>query len=79
MLNKRTNILFDQATWNLLEQLSASREVSIGQLVRKAVNKLYKPQTTATTILLDRIKELGKKVNTKNINYKELIEYGRKY
>lgn len=44
MLNKRTHILFDQETFDLLVYLASQRHKSIGELVRKAVRKAYKKE-----------------------------------
>lgn len=45
MLNKRTQILFDEQTWKYLAKLAIQRNDSIGNLVRKAVQKEYLPTT----------------------------------
>jgi len=41
MLTKRTNILFDQKTWDYLVGLSQTENTSVGDLVRKAVKIVY--------------------------------------
>lgn len=80
MLSKRTNILFDNNLWNLLTSVAKKENSSIGEVVRKAVIKAYlkddiknKRQDTLNEILKTRPKAVGR------INYKELINYGRKY
>ena len=81
MLTKRTNILFDPQTWSLLQQVSSQNKISIGEIVRRSVKEKYlKPnQALARTNLLESIAKNGKKINTKNINYKALISYDRKH
>lgn len=80
MLNKRTNILFDEYLWNVLTSFSTSHKKSVGELVRSAVKKVYidekkddREQAFSTIIKLK--KGLGSISATK---IKELIEYGRK-
>ena len=41
LLNKRTNILFDQQLWNHLMQIAKVKHTSVGELVRIAVRKQY--------------------------------------
>lgn len=80
MLTKRTNILFDEELWNVLVALAAKQKTSVGNLVRTAARKVYNDKTQGNArksacqaILALRVKQKGK------VNYKELINYGRKY
>ena len=80
MLNKRAQILFDQSLWQTLVDISNTKEVSIGQLVREAVGEKYQKEhireqraKAIESTLLNRL------VSKKKIDYKELINYGRKY
>lgn len=81
MLTKRTNILFDNDLWNLLTTVAEKEKSSVGEIVRRAVKKVYTEQDFKQkrldawkTILRVRPKPfLGK------IDYKVLINYGRKY
>lgn len=41
LLNKRTNILFDQQLWNQLSEIAKVKRTSVGELVRIAVRKEY--------------------------------------
>lgn len=41
MLNKRTQILFDNHLWRELTSLAESQKTSVGNLVRQAVTKTY--------------------------------------
>jgi hypothetical protein len=77
MLQKRTNILFDRNLWSVLTAKSQSEGASIGELVRRAVTKIYIDQSE-----LDKRKDAIALIRTHrirqtHINYKKLIEYGR--
>lgn len=80
MLIKRTNILFDQKTWEMLTALAQQRGNSVAELVRKAVKKTYfsESEKMAKRQALEKIISLRKKTKGK-INYRQLIEDGRKY
>lgn len=45
MLSKRAQILFDEQTYKTLEEISRERKSSVGELVRTAVEKTYKPKS----------------------------------
>lgn len=80
VLNKRTQILFDQSQWQTLVDISNAKEISIGQLVREAVREKYQKKH----VLEQRAKAIestlfNRLVSKKKIDYKELINYGRKY
>lgn len=80
MLNKRAQILFDQSLWQILTNLSMVKKTSIGKLVREAVEEKYQKKH----ILEQRAKAIestfaNRLVSKKKIDYKELINYGRKY
>ena len=80
MLQKRTNILFDDKLWSLLVAQSSKKKVSIGELVRRAVIKTYieghdtLQQRKDAASAIQAIRTIHK-----GIDYKELINYGRKY
>ncbi|MBP9691592.1 hypothetical protein KBD81_05945 [Candidatus Woesebacteria bacterium] len=85
MLTKRTNILFDQKTWDILVGLAREKEYSVGELVRRAVKEKYLNEEQIT---LKQREEAIKQINSirKQIKHKftreeirESIEYGRKY
>lgn len=83
MLTKRAHILFEPSTWDLLNHISNTQDISIGQAVRKAVNKTYLKTNQSLTRkqLVKRIKANHKLLNNpeKPIDYKALINHGRKY
>lgn len=80
MLEKRTNILFDNNLWVKLKSLSKDTNRSMGDLVRSAVEKEY--------FRIEQLKErdraiadiLKGNINRKaiKIDYKELVNAGRK-
>lgn len=79
-LNKRTNILFTKDLWEKLVDLAKLNNSSVGQLVREAVEEKYlkinrfsKRQKAIESTLRERAILKGK------IDYKKLIDYGRKY
>jgi len=81
VLTKRTNILFDEELWNLLNAVAKKENTSVGNVVRKAVRKTYFEDN-----VLKRRAEACKKILAirpkpypGKIDYKELINYGRKY
>lgn len=79
MLTKRTNILFEEETWQTLLALAKSREVSVGELVRKAVKTTYLQEAEKTKRMAAAKEIISLRKKQKEINYKELINYGRKY
>ena len=80
MLNKRTNILFDDKLWQNLNEKARVDKTSIGELVRKAVTKAYFTGQEINTIkaTVDNIKKIRKTFKG-HLDYKELINYGRKH
>ena len=79
MLTHRTNLLLEETDYHLLSQLASKKKVSMGKLIRHAVKKTYHLQKQDTVAdILNSLQKLSLKVNTKNINYKELINEGRK-
>lgn len=80
MLTKRTNILFDDKLWRLLTSRAKREKASVGKLVRRAVEKVYMQDEE-----MDRRKKAYeeilkiRKISKKPIDYKALINYGRKY
>ncbi len=79
LLNQRTNVLLNETDYKMLKELSKKNNQTIGELIRHAISKTFKPQNKTKAQLLKHLRELGKTANTKGINYKQLIEDGRKY
>ena len=80
MLNKRTNILFDDKLWRTLTDEAGKRKTSVGKLVREAVAKVYlrDEELEERRKAFDDILKI-RKVSKTRIDYKALINYGRKY
>ena len=62
----------------MLKELSKKHQKSVGELIRHAVVTTYKESRPSRAQLFKKFKDLGKNFNTKGINIKELVEYGRK-
>ena len=80
MLVKRTNILFEEKNWEMLTGLALQKGSSVSELIRKAVREVYfsEGEKMSKKQVFDKIIFLRKKTKGK-INYKSLIENGRKY
>ena len=80
MLVKRTNILFEEENWKMLTGLALQKGSSVSELIRKAVREVYftEGEKMGKKQVFDEIISLRKKAKGK-INYKSLIENGRKY
>jgi hypothetical protein len=63
----------------MLKALSKSNNQTIGELIRHAVTKTFKPKAQTQSQILKKLQLLGKKAKVKGINYKELVNDGRKY
>ena len=83
MLTKRTNLLLEEMDYRLLSELAKKEDVSIGELIRKAIRKTYHSQRILELEerkkVVEKILKFGEKFKIKKINYKKLIEYGRKH
>lgn len=79
MLTKRTNILFDEGLWSKLVIVAKQEQTSVGDLVRKAVIKIYIDgnRQTEKQMAIDKI--LAIKAIKVKLNYRALIENGRKF
>lgn len=82
MLNRRTNILLDEETHNLLVSIANRENTSIGDLVRRAIEKVYRQRDEEIikrrTKVVQEIFKLREKMKPlKGISYRELINYGR--
>lgn len=80
MLSKRTNILFSKDLWNKLVHLAQVKNTSVGQLVRNAVEEKYAHDIDLIRLksVLEEIEAIRPHIKGK-IDYKSLINYGRKY
>lgn len=80
MLTKRTNILFDEELWNTLVALAEKQKTSVGELVRTAARKVYDAdqRISARKRAGEAIRKI-RVIQKGRVDYKELINYGRKY
>ena len=81
MLTKRTNILFDEQLWAVLSAASKAEKSSIGALVRRAVADRYVKNDVLARRkeVFDHIVKIRPAPVRGKIDYKALINYGRKY
>jgi len=84
MLNRRAHILFEAEDYQLLEAEAVEKDSSVGELVRLAVKRVYvEPKDgkmEARGKAFEALLKFQKKTRQKGrVDYKELIEYGRKY
>ena len=80
MLTKRANILFDVGMWNMLVKQAKAQNMSVGNLVREAVKRQYltEKQLQDRRKAIDHIFKIRPKFKGR-LDYKEMINYGRKY
>lgn len=82
MLTKRTNVLLSDTDYAMLSMLSSQESKTMGELIRYAVQKTYKTTKKALTAneeAFREVKKLTKGMNFTGIDYKSLVNYGRKY
>lgn len=80
MLNIRTNVLIDDEMQATLEYLAKAKGITKAEVIRQMIKSADKPVEVNTKLIaLNNIDRLRKLVNTKGINYRKLIEDGRKY
>jgi len=79
MLTKRTNILFDEEMWSRLKTLAKNQKTTVGKLIRNAVKETY----FSDKHFRERVSAINnifkKRKRFKKIDYKKLINHGRKY
>lgn len=79
MLNKRTNLLFDKDLWRILVALAQEENTSVGDLVRKAVRHVYVERRGDERRKSACLKILAVRKRQSGIDYKALINYGRRH
>lgn len=81
MLTKRTNILLSENDYRLLANLAAKKGISLGELIRRAVRKIYQAEQEIEEKrqVVKSLFSLWKKQKQRGIiNYKQLVENGRR-
>lgn len=81
MLTRRTNLLLAETDYLALTGISQQTGKTVGNLVRSAIREKYGVDDIINQrrLVLKNIAALGKKVNTHNINYRDLINHGREH
>lgn len=81
MLTKRAQILFDEGLWKKLVQLAQAQKTSVGQVIRATITEKYGQEAglSERKQLLEEIESIRPKPLRGKIDYKALINYGRKY
>jgi len=80
MLTKRTNLLLTETDYALLSHLAEKEKKSMGELIRRAIRAFYDYQAVnSRRQILKEIENLSTQAKTKGIDYKKLVENGRKY
>lgn len=80
MLNVRAQILFDERLWQKLTNLAKIKKISISKLVRNAVEKSYMKDIDVEERrrAIEDIERIRPHFKGK-LDYKAMINYGRKY
>jgi len=81
-LTRRTNVLFSEADYLALKALSKAEGKTMGEIIRKAVKEKHFKKggyNKKRVDLFKEIEELTKGVDFSGVNYKKLVEHGRKY
>ena len=80
MLNVRAQILFDERLWEKLSNLSKVKKISISKLVRDAMKKSYTKdvELEQRRRAIEEIERIRPHFKGK-LDYKAMINYGRKY
>lgn len=80
MLTYRTHILLDHETSQTLKRLAKIQKTTVGKLVRVAIKKTYLTPDPYSDrkFALKQIYKIRPQVSKKTIDYKALIDYGRK-
>jgi|APSaa5957512622_1039677.scaffolds.fasta_scaffold12531_4 hypothetical protein len=79
MLTKRAQILFEPETWQILQQVATAKNISTSELIRQTLEKTHKAGPASNKALQAHKTILKTRISSKNIDYKALIEHGRKY
>ena len=80
-LTRRTNVLFSEADYLALKALSKAEGKTMGEIIRKAVEEKHFKKggyNKKRVSLFKEIEELTKGVDFGGIDYKALVEDGRK-
>jgi len=81
LLTRRTNVLLDEASYATLLMYSQENGKTIGEVIRDSLRKTIKVKKVlnANEKAYRMIRKATTGLNFSGIDYKELINYGRKY
>lgn len=81
MFNKHAHILFNNQLWTTLTGLAKAKKISVAKLVREAVAEKYAKETelAARRKAIESILKHRPHPAKGKIDYKSLINYGRRY
>lgn len=76
MLTKRAHILFDQQLWNQLVQAAEEKQISVGKLIRIAMQEKYQKEDflSQRAKAINRILALKKQYKSKSVNKESTVE-----
>jgi macrodomain Ter protein organizer (MatP/YcbG family) len=79
MLTKRVNIMFDQKTWDRLQKVARKEKRGASDLIREAVEVCFLSNSAKKKQkAVQQIKSNRPTVSTSTIDYKGLINEGRR-
>lgn len=80
MLDKKVHILFDNQLWNQIRQLAKEKNMSVGQLVRSAVEEQYGKDNwlVKRAKAIEEILALKKQYKTKSTNKEDVVTLVRR-
>ncbi len=81
LLTRRTNVLLDEESYAILSMCSQNEGKTLGELIRAAINKTYKAKKilNVNEKAYRMINKATKGLSFSGIDYKALINYGRKH
>lgn len=81
MLNKRTQILLDEKRWKKATNMAKSQNTSIGEVIRIALDEKWQRERELSQRreAIEHIMKIRPPVSKTPIDYKALINEGRKY
>jgi len=81
MYNIRTNVLINQEMQATLEYLAKAKKKTRAEIIRQLIvaAKPKGKEVNTKVEALANIRRLRKNINTKGVDYKKLVEDGRKY
>lgn len=81
-LTYRTNLLLSEKEHEIVKEVAKKKSTSINQVIREAIIKTYKKDLSGEakkrTETLEALRKISKTMNTKGLDYIELIEKGRR-